>query len=273
MKQTIIPIIFTVLAFLVACNKENIITTAETDVPVVEAYLEPGKEVVVNLSKMVPFTEEEFSGSLTIDSAEVYIKYNEIEYLLEPVSDDPGKYVSQDSNLVVLPGNDYALSFDYNGHSVTSTTSIPTRPINTSLNPSVLYIDPYAMGPGMSQNKVAVYWDNPDNIYHLIIIEYMESSYDPISPNLDPESFDQYRKVSTKPVLETSYDLDTRRQLAFFGTYKIIIYKVNEEYVNLHENISQSSLNLTEALTNIENGLGIFTGINSDILFLEVVKI
>ncbi len=222
---------------------------------------------------MVPFTEEEFSGSLTIDSAEVYIKYNEIEYLLEPVSDDPGKYVSQDSNLVVLPGNDYALSFDYNGHSVTSTTSIPTRPINTSLNPSVLYIDPYAMGPGMSQNKVTVYWDNPDNIYHLIIIEYMESSYDPISPNLDPESFDQYRKVSTKPVLETSYDLDTRRQLAFFGTYKIIIYKVNEEYVNLHENISQSSLNLTEPLTNIENGLGIFTGINSTTLTLEVAKI
>jgi len=61
--------------------------------------------------------------------------------------------------------------------------------------------------------------------------------------------------------------------LAFFGNYKIIIYKVNEEYVNLHENISQSSLNLTEALTNIENGLGIFTGINSTTLTLEVAKI
>ncbi|RLD82470.1 MAG: hypothetical protein DRJ10_05030, partial [Bacteroidetes bacterium] len=79
-----------------------------------------------------------------------------------------------------------------------------------------------------------------------------------------------FRKFSAEPIDGDAYDLNTRRQLVFFGNYRLILYKVNQEYVNLYENISQSTLNLTEPLTNIDNGLGIFTGINSDTLSLQV---
>jgi len=270
----IIYIIIALTAIITACTENEITPAAETDIPVVEAYLNPGQDVSVYLSKMVPYIIENIDTTqLTIDSADVYIQHNDSEYLLEHVNEVPGKYFCPDSILSITPGEEYKLYFNYRGNTVSAITSIPDKPVETGLNPGVLQINPNNMRPGMTQNKVTVYWENPDNDYHLIVTEYMESSYDPITPNLDPEIYDQYRIVSTKPVMDYSYDLDTRRQLLFFGTYRVIIYKVNEEYVNLYENISQNSLSLTEPLTNIENGLGIFTGINSDTLMLEIEKI
>ena len=153
---------------------------------------------------------------------------------------------------------------------MTSSTTIPTRPTNPRLSTSVLHIDPYVRGPGSLLEPMTVTWTNPDNTYHLIVLEYLNGTYTPIGENLDPESYADFRKVSTEPILGTSFDLDTRQHLVFFGTYRINIYKINDEYVNLYENVSQSTLNLTEALTNIENGLGIFTGINSASLTLYV---
>ena len=273
MKKIIYSVAFALLAILNACTKEIITIDDDSDVPVVEAFLEPGKEVSVKLSKMLPFSEDEYTGSLTIDTAEVYINYNGTDYLLTPVSDEPGKYVSLDSALTATAGGSYNLYFSYNGYTITSTTSIPSQPVNVGLSSTTLRIDPTVMGPGSIQDPMTITWENPDNTYYLIVVEYLESTYDPINENMNLENFDQFQKVSTDPVSVNSYNLDTRQHLVFFGSYKVIIYKVNEEYVNLYENVSQSSLNLTEPLTNIENGLGIFTGINSDTLFLEVKEI
>jgi len=50
------------------------------------------------------------------------------------------------------------------------------------------------------------------------------------------------------------------------------VFRVNQEYVDLFENIDQDSRNLNEPPTNIANGLGIFTAFNSDSIFFEVKK-
>ena len=274
MKQTILIASIAFASVMTGCTDNDYQPAQEADVAVVEAYLEPGHEINVYLSKMVPYiTESADSVQKPIESVDVYIKHNDMDFLLEPAEEDPGRYVCLDSGLVLVPGDEYELSFDYHDNTVSAMTTIPVKPAGTGLYPDVLQINPNDMRPGMMQNKVTVYWDNPDNGYFLIVTEYLDSAYTPINPYFDPEIFDDYRKVSTKPVADYSYDLDTRRQLLFFGRYRVIVYKVNEEYVNLYENISQSSLNLTEPLTNVENGLGIFTGVNSDTLLLEVQKI
>ena len=270
MKQKTYILTLTILVLLNACTKENLNTGLDSDIPVVEAYLEPGKETTIRLSKMLPFTEDEYSGSLIIDSAEVYISYEGTDYICTPVNDEPGMYVSLDSNLIVEAGGAYSLFFEYNDYTVTSSTLIPPKPANAALSTTVYTVSQNGMG--FIQDPLTVTWDNPDNTYHIIIVEYMESNYNPIRWNMDPDSYDQFRKISTEPVSGDSYNLDTRKHLLFYGSYQIHIYKVNEEYVNLYENISQNSLNLTEPLTNIENGLGIFTGINSVTLYLEVVN-
>jgi hypothetical protein len=47
---------------------------------------------------------------------------------------------------------------------------------------------------------------------------------------------------------------------------------VNQEYADLYENRQQDSRNLTEPLSNVNNGLGIFTAFSYDVAYFEVVK-
>ncbi len=268
--KNVFYLIITVL--VISCTKEDISTNNDTtDVPVVQSYLEPGNLIKVKLTKMLPFVEGGNSGIQTIDSAKVYINHNGNDYLLSPINNSRGEYESLDTNLRITPNDTYKIHFDYNGYEVSAITVIPIKPVDASLNTTVYYVDPDATGPGsVTQEPIIVSWDNPDNSYYIVIVEYLETSYNPINENLDESQFDKYRNVSTDPINDNSINLTTRQQLMFFGHYRVILYKINEEYVNLYENISQSTLNMTEPLTNIDNGLGIFTGINSDTLFLEV---
>jgi hypothetical protein len=50
------------------------------------------------------------------------------------------------------------------------------------------------------------------------------------------------------------------------------VYRVNQEYVDLYENRQQDSRNLTEPLTNIKNGLGIFTAFSYAQAYFYVKK-
>jgi len=57
-----------------------------------------------------------------------------------------------------------------------------------------------------------------------------------------------------------------------YGTHKVTIYHVNEEYALLYETSTQDSRDLNEPYTNINNGLGIFSGFASQEVYFEVIK-
>lgn len=59
---------------------------------------------------------------------------------------------------------------------------------------------------------------------------------------------------------------------SYYGTHQIILFKLNSEYAALYENSGTTSQSLTVPPTSIVNGYGIFTGINSDTLYIEVVE-
>jgi len=265
----------TVFVSISSCTKETTDNNEAEDVVVVESFLTRGNEVIITLSKMIPYSEDGYTGTLTIENAEVYIKHNGTDYLLPPVTGEVGKYLCLDPNLKIIENNLYELQFVYNELSITSNTIVPLKPAHAYLSDALFETE--SMVPGIPSgtliDPVTIYWDAPNNYFHQIIVEYLETTYDPINEGLDESSFDDFQKISSDPISGNSYDLDTRRSLLFFGSYRIIIHKVNEEYVNLYENISQSSLNMTEPLTNINNGLGIFTSTNSDTLYLEVKEI
>ena len=268
MKKVLL-IFITLLLF--SCTKEDLsINDADLDVPVVQSYLEPHNPVFVKLTKMLPFVEGGNTGLQTIDSAQVFINHNGSNFLLSPIPNKHGLYECLDTNLQIIPNDSYKLSFEYNDYMVSATTIIPIKPTNTSLSTSIYYIDPNATGPGSTQDPLLVNWSNPDNTYYMVVVEYLEAVYNPINENLDPQLYDQFRRTSTDPINDNSTNLTTRQHLLFFGDYRVIVYKINDEYVDLYENISQNTLNMTEPMTNIVNGLGIFSGINSDTLFLRV---
>jgi len=49
-----------------------------------------------------------------------------------------------------------------------------------------------------------------------------------------------------------------------------VLYHLNPEYAALYKFSGNTSLNIREPTTNIENALGIFTGINADTLKIYV---
>jgi len=57
------------------------------------------------------------------------------------------------------------------------------------------------------------------------------------------------------------------------GTYQIIVFRGSPEYAALFDRSACSALSFEETPYNIVNGLGIFTGLSSDTLYLEVTKI
>ena len=216
MKTTTYPAILLLFIVLNACTDEIVSPGNEVDMPVVEAFLKPGIEVSVALKKMVTYDDNGYTEPEAIEVDTVHIVFNGTNYALTPVIDQPGKYTSSDTTLVAESGGTYDLSFFYNGDTVTSSTTIPTRPMNPGLSTSVLHIDPYVRGPGSVLEPMTVTWTNPDNTYHLIVLEYLNGTYTPISENLDPDRYADFRKVSTEPILGTSFDLDTRQHLVFF---------------------------------------------------------
>ncbi len=268
MKTLIIAIIAVIL--ISACTE--IITEPLSETPVVESYLLPGDAASVKLSKVIPFVEDGYTDSTYIDSATVYIGFDGADYLLSPVDSSPGLYVCLDSDLVILPESSYLLSFVYNGLVVKSETSIPQKPQNLHLSKIYYYYDPDGILEGYL-DPLYVYWDNTDGSYYQIVVEYLDETYKPINEFMDPNNYDSFRKTSTDPINGNTYTLAPRRQLAFWGNYRLIIYKVNQEYVDLYESISQSSMSITEPPSNIENGLGIFTGINTDTIMFKVIRI
>ncbi len=48
------------------------------------------------------------------------------------------------------------------------------------------------------------------------------------------------------------------------------VYKVNQEYANLYRSREQDSRSLNEPLTNVQNGLGVFSAFASDSVGLYV---
>lgn len=264
------------ICLLVSC--ENTLDTDETenieDIVVVEAFLDPNKEITVKLSKMIPFLEDESSDDLSIENADVYIINNDNEYLLTAGTDEAGMYTNTNPELTLTANETYELKFTYNDILVSSSTTIPSPPENPSLSSNQIEIAAFVPGPpsATTSETITVNWNNTNNDYFIILIEYLETDYDPINSFLSTDNYDQLRITSTDPINVESIDLNSRN-FSFYGTHRITIYTINSEYVNLYENISQNSLNLTEPLTNIENGVGIFTGMNPISLTLEVVPL
>ena len=120
-----------------------------------------------------------------------------------------------------------------------------------------------------NQNEpVDLSWSNPDNQFYYVLVENIEDNPESVFVNLP---FERNFSFITEPTSADAYLLETRT-LDQYGTYRVVLYRVNQEYVDLYEQSGQDSRDLNEPLTNVENGLGVFTAFNSDTVYFEVVK-
>jgi hypothetical protein len=237
---------------------------------VVEGYLRPGKPIELTISK------EGLFGNLTTDSIEyidgLTVKINDGETTHTLQSIGSGKYVSN-KNVLVVQGKVYSLDFKYGDKDLTATTYVPSAPNGFKLSAYEIEVDRPQPGtgvPGTRPEPVAASWDNPNADYHLVVVTLIDENPEEIE-QVGGGGFALRGSFRNEPNTGTSYDI-REPSFEYYGMHAVILYKLNPEYATLYEESGSSSLNLKAPYSNIINGLGIFTGVHPDTLYLNVKK-
>ncbi len=251
--------------------EDTITTTVDKDLVVVQGFVyadEPVKDI--SLSEVLPL------GSLDtlappITDAEVFITNGNDKYLLIADETKVGFYFYPGSDLVISTGDSLSLEINYSDQQILATTTVPPKPENMVLNSDTLLIPEITGGfrniPNLELYGTTLTWDNFDNSYYYVVIENVEENPVPIDI--------QFGKFATRfvsaPSISDEYKVSFRT-ITHLGKHLLILYRVNEEYVDLYESRDQDSRNLNEPQTNIENGLGVFSAFASDSVYFNAEK-
>ena len=252
------------LLLFLGCEKEPI---NQADKVVVEAYLfrdEPIDDIRVT-------TLLAYGGTDTVpqpvNDLAIDIIWQNKAYRLQSTNDS-GYYHYPGNDLQVKAGEIYELRFEHKGAFVSALTVCPPEPQNISISKDTLdivlfsLVDSFLTGGSITPpepDSVVVSWPNPNNEYFYVVAENIESVKEPIFPDfiVGISSF----FFQSQPTTNSSYeffDFDFRH----FGRHEIKVYKVNQEYVDLYTSFNQDSRTQAEPITNVINGLGVFTAVN-----------
>ncbi len=255
---------------IVSCNQENIEQT-ETKTTIVEGYLYAGNPIdslKVTQSFSYGQVEEEI---ITIDDLNITITDDNNQFELTSI----GNGFYQNSNLIIEAGKSYQLEFERDGEIISAETYVPENNV-TSISTTEVKLEQIEAGVfptgGINiPDPVEVSWNNEDGDYYYVLIKNIETDPEYVNENI--AQLDEQFLFITEPQISDFYAIRTRQELTQYGTYQIIVFRVNPEYAALYESSGNSTLSLEEPPSNIINGLGIFTGVSSDTLYLEVNKI
>lgn len=264
-KQVLI--LFVLTLGVTSCQKEEV--SEFTDSPIIESYLEPGNYLTVKVSRQIPFAETVEYSADDIENLTITVEHNSTIHTLTSLGN--GNYI--DSSIIVAEGENYNLSFQFNSNEVTAYTYIPTKPLNITQSATEIIIERLdtTSGPptgGFTMpDPIEINWTNNDGSYYLILVENIETTLDPIRDfgDEDPPG-NRFRKSPTNLSVEEIRSMEFQ----YYGTHRIILYHVLPDYATLYDDNSTSSQNLTNPSSSIVNGYGIFTGLNSDTLYVEV---
>lgn len=252
-----------------SCDMEEA-QLAFNDIPVVESYLIQTKPVSVKIARKTPYDYNVALSDENPDMLQVKILYDDQIRIIPSVGN--GEY--KDATFFPQEGAKYRLEFEFNNQSVSSSTEILSKPVNfkqsvTQIN--MLGIDFSTRPPTRPAmpDPVKLTWTNDDNSYYMVVIENMESAPTAINDYGDREPPGRFFRNA--PTQTNQYEIQSMH-FQYYGRHRLILYHLNADYAALYNDTGNSSQNLTNPTTNIENGLGIFTGINADTLLLNVIK-
>lgn len=276
MNKTIVISIIAAL-LLNACEKENY-SSAFSQKIVIQGYLYTHNSTdSIYLTELLPYGSDQ-DEILPINDAIVTITHNNTEYVLDKLKTE-GMYGNTDGTLPILEGDTYYLTVSYDSYLASAETIVPEKPQNLKISVSAIDFKQIEMGFGMVQDTttIDVEWDNPNNEYFYVVIESRDTVQESIMLLPDDfggfgRNFGQFNRILTAPRVMDSYSIRVST-LEYFGRYIVRVYTVNPEYVDLYETQTQDSRNLTEPLSNVVNGLGVFTAFSSDSVFFSVNKL
>jgi hypothetical protein len=266
------------IVLITSCAKTSLDTESSLDIPVIQSFLSPGNEAIVRLTTAVPYTTDtSVVVNNNISGMDVYLTTKGETYLLTEMSDSAGYYTDQSGTLLVSENESCQLEFEYKGTQVSSSTPVPLKPQNFESSETTIEVERITETGGGNggppdMTEIELSWTDENADFYLIYIQYLEEDYDPINSIVEIEDTTAFTNFSSAPFQDSIYSIRSM-QFMYFGKYRIVLSNITEEYAQLYETLSQSSLEgLAEPPTNVVNGKGIFTAFNSDTLFIDVVE-
>ena len=271
MKNFILSIscIFIVINSFSSC-KEETISDIETETVVVQSYLYasyPVDSFRVTQSISYTSTSDEI---ITLDDLTISLNDGTNTYFLEPM----GSGYYKNSDLIISEGKNYFMEFEKNNNTITASTYIPEKR-EISISTTSISVEKVSVGvmmPPTQTDPITISWDNPEGDYYYVLVENIESDPEYINDNFATGNRGD-RRFLTEPTVSAEHNVDTRRDIQFFGTYQVVVYRVNPEYAALYSTAESTSSSIVEPSSNIENGLGIMTGISTDTIHFEVKEL
>jgi len=274
MREKSFYFIIMLIAILTFSCEDNLAPVPDEDLIVVRAYIYAGQPVKdINLMSTLALDDESIKA-VPIDSAEVILKRGVESWTLEPVYHyDTTEtdtvfditYAYPDSDLVVVQGDSFTLEINYAGQQLTAETLVPTAPDSFKASIDTLWVPEfkrnidYVRWIFADSNTVRLYWDNPDNVYHYLIMDNVETDPQSLEKQLPP----RWRRFISQPFVDTTYTM-LASNITHFGRHDIVLFHVQSDYVLLYQSSGQNSRDLNEPYSNIKGGLGMFTAFNSD---------
>ena len=258
-----------ILLALNACDSTTELDLKE-DTVVLDAYLYAGQaidSIKVSLSNAASDTTD-FE---TLDDLIITISDDNQSIELEPMGN--GYY--QKLDFFIETETNYSISFEYKETTISASTYIPAKK-EATISLSEIEIEPITPGKppsGTPHEPIEVTWNNSEGDYYYVLTQNIEENPEYIITALNGNDTRRRFSFITEPQIIDTYNVDARRDIQQYGTHEVIVFRVNPEYAALYETSGTTSNNLVQPPTNVENGLGIFTGVSSDTLILEVTEL
>jgi len=265
------------LLFLSGCTEDTPIVPGE-DLVVIRGFIyanEPVREI--QLTSTLPLGSEDLNAP-PVNDAEIILIKNGTGYQLEPSTGDSGYYHYGGSDLSIEAGDKLEIQINYEGVVITGETEVPPPPEDITISEETLIlpktIDPSTGGfdKGALFGELTVRWEKVEGSLYYITIDNVEQELQEIiidmgfrTMNLSESRFNFISNPTSRDSMRVNL-----RDISHLGRHVVKVYRINQEYADLYQSRNQDSRDLNEPLTNIKNGLGVFSAFNSDSLFFYV---
>jgi len=274
MNKYISAIGLLIVLITTACTEDNPFVP-ESDLVVIRGYLYANEPVTeIQLASTVGLGSEDSVGP-PISDADVKLIKDGNTYQLEPTPGREGYYHYPGTDLSVNTGDNFRIEVIYYGKLAYAETVVPPAPVGVEITTTELVVQEFSMGgfgfrrPFMLEDTTAmrVTWLNEDNSSYYVTLENVEINPQPIETGLP---FVRPGRIISIPITGAEYIISLIN-VTHYGRHRAKVYRVNQEYVDLYGSRQQDTRDLNEPLTNVINGLGVFTAFNSDSAFFDVV--
>lgn len=250
---------------LVNCTNDSLLDLDFEQV-VIRAYLYAGESVTdIQITSTLALGSEDTLAP-PVNDARVSLFKDGSEYKLRPDPEKNGYYFYDGSNLLVEPDDLFEIKVDYFGEVASGTTVVPQPPQNITSSSNVLMIPTGFIGFNQdSISQIQIRWDQKPDALYFVTIDNTEHNPEQISfgGRFQGPAGQSPRRFISVPRSSNEYQI-ARFNLTHYGRHLVRVYHVNQEYADLYISRQQDSRDLNEPLTNIHNGLGVFSAFSSD---------